>query len=522
MSLHVRYLAARLRERTAAHSGLDYALQLESEEVVMAQLANRPGAGSARTLGVLVVLSCAACRDPARARTADVEAPSPFELVAAPSTPPAPASAVLFTNVKIFDGRRDALSAPSDVLVRGNKIERITPAGAKAPSSVKTIDGGGRTLMPGLIDAHWHTIMAAMPLQVVMTGDVGYLNLSAAREATATLMRGFTTVRDLGGPSFSLKQAIDEGLVPGPRIYPSGAMISITGGHGDFRQRYELPRSAATPLSHGEQIGGAAIADSPDEVRRRVREQLMLGATQVKLTAGGGVASPHSPIDVSTFTEPELRAAVEAAQNWGTYVTVHAYTSEAIQRAIAAGVKCIEHGHLMDDKTAQLMKAKGTWLSIQPFLDDEDAPSFPPGSDNRKKLLEVISGTDTAYELAKKYGLKTAFGTDVLFSKELAERQGAQLAKLTRWYSPAQVLAMATSTNAELLALSGPRDPYPGKLGVVEEGALADLVLVDGDPLSNIQLIATPAKSFLVIMKDGKIYKDLVSNAERASSPTSI
>lgn len=488
----------------------------------MAQLAKRVGAGSVRTLGVLVVLSCAACRDPARTIVADSKTPPLFELVAVPPTPSTPATAVLFTNVKIFDGRSDALSAPSDVLVRGNKIASIEPAGSQAPANVKTIDGGGRTLMPGLIDAHWHTMMAAMPLQAVLTGDVGYLNLSAASEASATLMRGFTTVRDLGGPSFGLKRAIDEGLVPGPRIYPSGAMISVTGGHGDFRQLYELPRSEATPLSHGEQIGGAAIADSPDEVRRRVREQLMLGASQIKLTAGGGVASPHSPLDVSTFTEPELRAAVEAAENWGTYVTVHAYTSEAIQRAITAGVKCIEHGHLMDDETAQLMKTKGTWLSIQPFLDDEDAPQFPPGSDNHKKLHEVISGTDRAYALAKKYGLKTAFGTDVLFSKELAERQGAQLAKLTRWYSPGQVLAMATSTNAELLQLSGPRDPYPGTLGVVEKGALADLILVDGDPLSNIQLLATPAKSFLVIMKDGKIYKDVVSNAERSASTTPI
>jgi imidazolonepropionase-like amidohydrolase len=256
-----------------------------------------------------------------------------------------------------------------------------------------------------------------------------------------------------------------------------------------------------------EQIGGSMVADSPDEVRLRVREQLMQGATQIKLTAGGGVASPFSPIDVSTFTEPELRAAVEAAENWGTYVAVHAYTAVAIQRSIAAGVRCIEHGHLMDEATARLMAEKGVWLSTQPFFDDEDASPLPPGSEERAKQLQVVQGTDTVYALAKKYHLKTAFGTDILFSQKLAARQGAQLAKLIRWYTAAEVLKMATATNAELLAMSGLRNPYPGKLGVVEEGALADLLLIDGNPIDDIKLIEDPAKNLLVIMKDGKIYK---------------
>jgi imidazolonepropionase-like amidohydrolase len=251
-----------------------------------------------------------------------------------------------------------------------------------------------------------------------------------------------------------------------------------------------------------EQINGSMIADSPDAVRMRVREQLMLGATQIKLTAGGGVASPHSPIDVSTFTEPELRAAVEAAENWDTYVTVHAYTPTSIRRAIAAGVKVIEHGHLMDEAAAKLMAEKEIWLSIQPFLDDEDAVPFPPNSPNRAQQLEVIAGTDRAYALAKKYKLKTAFGTDVLFSEALAKRQGAQLAKLVRWYTPAEALKQATENNAELLTLSGKRNRYPGKLGVVEEGALADLLLVDGNPLENLDLIAHPERNFRVIMKD--------------------
>jgi imidazolonepropionase-like amidohydrolase len=424
----------------------------------------------------------------------------------------APAGAqTLFTNVRIFDGKSATLTAPSNVLVAGNKIERISTAPIAAPPSATVIAGGGRTLMPGLIDAHWHTMLVRPNPAAAMGNDIGYTTLVAAAEATDTLMRGFTTIRDLGGPAFGLKQAIDEGLVAGPRIFPSGAMITVTGGHGDFRQTFEIPRVLGAPLSRVEEVGGAMIADSPDMVRMRVREQLMLGASQIKLTAGGGVASPHSPIDVSTFTEAELRAAVEAAENWGTYVTVHAYTSAAIQRAIAAGVKCIDHGHLMDEATAKLMAEKGIWLSIQPFLDDEDAVPFPPGSIQQYKKTQVIAGTDRAYALARKFGIKTAFGTDILFSPGLAHRQGAMLAKLTRWYTAPELLKMATSVNAELLALSGLRSPYPGKLGVVEEGALADLILVDGNPLENVQLIADPAKNFFIIMKDGKVVKNLAS-----------
>jgi imidazolonepropionase-like amidohydrolase len=428
--------------------------------------------------------------------------------VLAQNAAPAIAGATLFQNVRIFDGKNGALSAPSNVLVRGNIIERISTTPIAAEPGVSVIAGGGRTLMPGLIDAHWHAMLVRpTPLEAI-NNDVGFNNLVAGAEATDTLMRGFTTVRDMGGPTFGLKRAIDRGVVVGPRIYPSGALITITSGHGDFRQLTELPRTIGGMLSRMEQIGGSMVADSPDEVRLRTREQLMQGASQIKLTAGGGVASPFSPLDVSTFTREELRAAVEAAENWGTYVAVHAYTPAAIQRSIAAGVKCIEHGHLMDEATAQLMAEKGIWLSTQPFLDDKDAIPMPPGSPEQKKQFEVIAGTDKVYALAKRYKIKTAFGTDTLFSKALADRQGAQLAKLVRWYTPAEVLAMATSANGELLQLSGLRNPYPGTLGVVQEKALADLLLVDGNPLDNIDLIADPAKNFKVIMKDGRIYKN--------------
>jgi len=415
----------------------------------------------------------------------------------------------LIQNVRIFDGRRNALSAASNVLVKRNVIERISTAPIAAEAGVTTIAGGGRTLMPGLIDNHWHAFLVR-PTPAQAMGDFGFNILAAGDEATDTLMRGFTTVRDVGGPVFGLKRAIDAGIVKGPRIYPSGAMISVTSGHGDFRQFSDLPRTIGGPLSRMEQVGGAMIADSPDEVRLRVREQLMQGASQIKLTAGGGVSSPHSPIDASTFTEAELRAAVEAAENWGTYVTAHAFTPAAIQRAIAAGVKCIEHGFLMDEATARLIAEKGVWLSLQP-LPDELRQGFPEGSVERAKADEVWPGIARAYEFAKKYRIKTAWGTDVLFSRDLAQRQGAILSSLARWYTPAEALAMATGTNAELLALSGKRNPYPGKLGVVEEGALADLLIVDGNPLENINLIADPANKFKVIMKDGVLYKNTLT-----------
>jgi len=416
----------------------------------------------------------------------------------------------LFENVRVFDGTGSALSEPTNVLVQNGVIAKISkdPIPVDRSAATTIIAGNGRTLMPGLIDAHWHTMLIRLtPLQSLNAG-VGYQNLLAADEARQTLFRGFTTVRDMGGPSFDLKRAIDEGVVWGPRIYPSGAVISVTSGHGDFRSPTELPRPLGTAQSRIEQIGGAMIADSPDEVRLRTREQLMQGASQIKLTAGGGVASPFSPLDVSTFTEEELRAAVEAAENWGTFVCTHAYTSASIQRSIRAGVKCIEHGHLMDEATAQLIAEKGIWLSTQPFLDATGDVAATLGPAEQAKKAMVVAGTDNVYKLAKKYKIKTAFGTDILFSPTEATRQGQWLANLKRWYTPAEALKMATHDNAELLALTGLRNPYPGKLGVVEEGAIADLLLVEGDPTTNLDLIADPLNNFKIIMKDGKIYKN--------------
>ena len=274
-----------------------------------------------------------------------------------------PARPILFTNFRLFDGKSGTLRDGLRVLVEGNRIKAVAGGNPAAPDGAHVIDCGGRVLMPGLIDAHWHSIFAALPLPTLLSADVGYIYLAASAEAERTLMRGFTTVRDVGGPAFALKQAIDEGLVPGPRIYPSGPMITATGG-----VHCPICRVFGGTLSRMEQTGGSIIADSPDQVRKRVREQLLQGASQIKLVASGGVSSPRSPLHAATFTEPELRAAVEAAEDWGTYVTAHAYPPAPIRRAIAAGVTCIEHGHLMDEATAKLMAEKGIWLSIQPFV----------------------------------------------------------------------------------------------------------------------------------------------------------
>ena len=419
-----------------------------------------------------------------------------------PATPP-----IIFTNFRLFDGRSASLRVGLRLLVEGDRIKAIDSGEVGAPESARVIDCGGRTLMPGMIDAHWHTIFAGLSVSSLLSADIGYIFLAASAEAERTLMRGFTTVRDLGGPSFALKQAIDDGLARGPRIYPCGAMITTTGGHGDLRPLSELPRRPGGPLSFLEQKGAANIADSADEVRLRVREQLLEGASQIKLVGGGGVSSPRTTLDMLTFSELEMRAGVEAAADRNTYIALHAYPPVAIRRALAVGVQCIEHGHLMDEETAKLMADKGVWLSTQPFLSEEDTGRLTGQS--RLNALQMFAGTNTLYPLAKEHKIKTAFGSDLLFSSDLATRQGVMLTHLRRWYENVDILRMATSVNGELLALSGRRNPYPGKLGVVEKDALADLLVVNGDPIADIALLEKPDTNLAMIMKGGRLYKDI-------------
>jgi len=416
---------------------------------------------------------------------------------------------LLLTNLRLFDGTGKAPRSGVNVLVTGASITALPPAGEKVEGA-QVIDCQGKLVMPGLIDAHWHTMLAAINQVTAMTSDVGYLYLVAAQEARRTLLRGFTSVRDPGGPAFALKRAIDEGIVDGPRIFPSGAMISQTSGHGDFRLRSEIPRAANAPLGMAETAGMAMIADGEAEVLRRVREQLMLGATQIKMMAGGGVASMYDPLDSTQYSERELRAGVEAAADWGTYVMAHVYTPKGIQRAIRAGVRSIEHGQLADDESVRMMRDTGTWWSLQPFLQDADANVYPDAA--RKASQAIVSeGTVKAYALAQKYGIRTGWGTDILFNAKNTPTQGRQLAKLTRFYDPLTLLAQATGQNGQLLALSGQRAPYPGALGKLAAGALADLLVAEGDPTKNLDFLAHPEESLFLIMKNGRIYKDKLS-----------
>ena len=411
---------------------------------------------------------------------------------------------LLFREVRVLDTARGTLGAPTDVLVRGNRIAAIGD-GARPTASARVIEGHGRTLMPGLIDVHWHSTFTALSQADLLAPDASPEKLAAtvATESARTLLRGFTSVRDAGGPIFELKAAIDAGKMPGPRIWPSGAFVSQTSGHGDLRQPHERSRRFFGKPSMAEEMGATFIADGRDEVLTAVRENLRMGASQIKLMAGGGTSSAYDPVDVTQYTFDEMRAAVEAAEDWGTYVTVHAYTVRAVRRAIEAGVKCIEHGQLLDEDTLKLMAERGIWLSTQTLrASTEDMDPL-----RREKRKPVIEGQARTIAAAKRSGVRMAWGTDFLFDPALNVEQNAYILLLREWFTPAEILKMVTHDNAELLALSGLRSPYQGRLGVVEEGALADLLLVEGNPLTDLEVVADPERNFVVIVKDGRIVK---------------
>ncbi len=390
----------------------------------------------------------------------------------------------LITNVNVFDGVNEALIENANVVVTGNLITAVSTE-PLAVAGGRVIDGGGRTMIPGLIDVHWHTSYCCTAQSTVVTGDILEVAIRGAMGAEATLMRGFTSVRDVGGNPFATKKMIDAGELIGPRILPSGPPIGQTGGHFDYRPYQAVPTNPGDSQWYWYFVGLMAMADGVPEVTKRAREVMRMGATQLKISGGGGVSSIYDPLDVRQYTFDELKAFVEVADTYNTYVASHLFTDDAIRLAIEAGVKSVEHGFLMSRETMEMMRDNDVWLSIQPLLDDEDGFTFDDPY-SQAKWIAVTNGTDTAYKTAKEVGVKVAFGTDILFDPALAERQGAFLAKLQNWYSPYEVLKMATSTNAELLALSGPRHPYQdGPLGVIAEGAYADLILVDGEIFKN-------------------------------------
>ncbi len=408
---------------------------------------------------------------------------------------------ILFRNCALFDGLDPRRREGMEVLVEGERIKEVSDAPIRA-GAADTLDLGGRTLMPGLIDAHVH-VMAADADLGKLDAMPGSLVAQHARHALEdALERGFTTVRDAGGADYGLAIAIDNGLIDGPRLFYAGRALSQTGGHGDFR-----PYDGATAFCFCCQGGQgiSRIADGVTEVRRAARDELRRGAHQIKIMASGGVASPSDPIWNLQYSEEEIRAVVWEARSWRAYVMAHAYTPEAIGRCIEYGVRSIEHANLIDDATARQCAEAGafavptlaTFEALDRFGRDE---GFPKAS---LEKLEVIREAGLAsLEIMKRAGVKMGLGTDLL--GRMQAHQSREFAIRAEALSPAEILLSATSVNAELLQRTG-------ELGVVAAGALADLLVVDGDPLADISLLERPQETLAAIMKGGRFYRNRLS-----------
>ncbi|MDT0302466.1 metal-dependent hydrolase family protein [Streptomonospora wellingtoniae] len=432
---------------------------------------------------------------------------------------PSSCPVILIRDVRIFNGV-DRELRHGHVLLKDRRIDRVFLAPEEPPSGIEATvidgrraDGTSRALMPGLIDAHAHVMLAGSTQAQLLLGGAGLAYYNGLAEARAMLLRGFTAVRDMSGDTVDLKRVLDAGVFPGPRIYPCQAGISQTSGHADFGAAYEPPTALGGASSRAEQLGMSRIADGRARVLAAVREQLKKGASQIKVMAGGGVASAYDPLEVSEYTPDELRAAVEAAEDWGTYVSVHVYAPAGIERAVEAGVKSIEHGHLAEESTIALLAQRGTWLSTQPFVESDHSYENPASAEKNRR---VCAGVEQTYRWARQYGVKTAFGTDLLLNPSESRMQARMLPRLTGFgYTAAEALTMATSGNAALLALAGDRDPYrlegcAPALGRIVEGAWADVLVVDGDPTRNLDLLADPETNLAVIIKDGHIHKNLI------------
>lgn len=415
---------------------------------------------------------------------------------------------IIIRNVRVFDGVNNKTQDNVDVLVEGPHVVAVSssPVAGDASEGVIEIDGKGRFLMPGLSDAHVHLMGNANSMTEFLQGPTGALYGNTIAEAKRMLLRGFTSVRDMGGDTAPVKSLIDRGVFEGPRIFPSQAMISQTSGHADFSFVYDVPEEFGGKPSRTEDIHFTRVADGVPRVLAAVREQLKMGASQIKLTLGGGAASMYDPLSTLQYRPSEIRAAVQAAADYGTYVATHVYTPAGIARALKAGVTSIEHGHLADEATIQLIGESGAWLSMQPFAEDDH---HYPDPVRAAKNTEICHGTEEVYGWAQQYGVKTAWGTDLLLEPQSAARQSVMAARLSDFYSNVDALKMLTSGNASLFELAGERNTYRGaKLGVIAEGAWADLILVNGDPLEDLSLIADPDSNFALIVKGGQVIKN--------------
>jgi len=433
---------------------------------------------------------------------------------------------VLFNNVNVFNGTDDKLYAGLNVLVEGNLIKAISENPIKTNAGANVIDGGGRTLMPGLIEGHGHLQMNGASINDIENiKNWEELAIRSAVNARAALMSGFTTWRDAGGMGAGLRKTIDAGLVVGPRIYPSGGFIGPTGSHADFRNFNTPNETLNGPQSTGGRLGMTLTADSVDAIKAVGRQNFMQGATQIKIMSSGGVVSQFDPWQLDAYSAEEIRAAVEVADAYGSYVMSHAYSKKSIMRCLENGVKSIEHGFMFDGDIAKLMEEKGAYMTtnmqaFSPALAQVSAISASAAS-TRKANSAQLAFKDYV-ENVKKYRPKLGFQGDCVGLPESCQKQNDHQIYLgAKFFGNHYYLKALTSVNGEIVKLSGEvLDPYPeGKLGVIEKGALADILLVDGNPLEDITVIGGNEKWFdapvrdgidtlKIIMKDGKIYKN--------------
>jgi imidazolonepropionase-like amidohydrolase len=417
------------------------------------------------------------------------------------------ADEILITNVSIFDGTSETLITGQDVVLKGNIIADLIPTGSGGSGYAEVIDGKGGYLTPGLIDTHMHATFGVSE-EDFLTGDPAYIQIHSAMEMGEMLLRGVTTVRDAAGNTFSLKRAIDEGKIPGPRMYPAGGGLSQYSGHGDFRNMNpnKLPKEWSGETAIGEGRGHFLLANGKQQVMAATRQQLFLGATQIKICVAGGVSSFTDPLYVIEYTAEEIKAAVDAAADYGTYVMAHSHSPEGVIRAVENGVKSIEHGSLLTEEAAKLMAEKGVVYipSVQVLAQLKPLYTDPI---RKAKLEQALEGTSNAMKAAKKYGLTIGFGTDLLFSYEGRKDQLKDLGLRKEWFSSAEIMIQATGNGGKIVGLSGKRNPY-GKVGVVEKGAMADVLIYSKNPLEDVSIVEDHENNLKLVVKDGKVYKN--------------